>query len=161
MGNPGGDGLEASSSTAVPLFSYIPQGNTLFTGTIADNLRMVRPEATDDEIVRALKAACAWDFVEQLEEGIHTQVRERGRRFSEGQKQRLSIARALLADAPILILGRSHQRPGRGDGAAGAAQHYQSGTTPDADRGGAPPQRIFHVQPGVYKIQGPYGQGGG
>ena len=103
VGNPGGGGLEASSSTRC-LFSYIPQGNTLFTGSIADNLRMVRPEAADEEIVRALKAACAWDFVEQLEEGIHTQVRERGRRFSEGQKQRLSIARALLADAPILIL---------------------------------------------------------
>ena len=103
VGNPGGQELEASSSTRC-LFSYIPQGNTLFTGTIADNLRMVRPEAADEEIVRALKAACAWDFVEQLEEGIHTQVRERGRRFSEGQKQRLSIARALLADAPIMIL---------------------------------------------------------
>ncbi len=67
-------------------------------------MRMVKPEATDEEIREALKAACAWDFVEKLEEGIDTQVRERGQRFSEGQKQRLSIARALLADAPIMIL---------------------------------------------------------
>ncbi len=103
VSNPGGSALEASSSTRC-LFSYIPQGNTLFSGSIADNMRMVKPEATDEEIREALKAACAWDFVEKLEEGIDTQVRERGQRFSEGQKQRLSIARALLADAPIMIL---------------------------------------------------------
>lgn len=77
---------------------------TLFTGTIADNMRMVKPEATDEEIRQALEAACAWEFVEKLEEGMNTQVRERGTRFSEGQKQRLSIARALLADAPVMIL---------------------------------------------------------
>ena len=103
VGNPGGSELEVSSSTRC-LFSYIPQGNTLFSGSIADNMRMVKPEASDGEIESALKAACAWDFVEKLEAGIHTQVRERGQRFSEGQKQRLSIARALLADAPIMIL---------------------------------------------------------
>lgn len=103
VSNPGGSTLEASSSTRC-LFSYIPQGNTLFSGSIADNMRMVKPEATDEEIREALKAACAWDFVEKLEEGIDTQVQERGQRFSEGQKQRLSIARALLTDAPIMIL---------------------------------------------------------
>ncbi len=103
VGNPRGEGLPASSSTR-RLFSYIPQENTLFSGTIAENLRMARPEATDGEIEEALKAACAWEFVKELEQGIHTQVRERGRRFSEGQKQRLSIARALLADAPVMIL---------------------------------------------------------
>lgn len=103
VSNPGGSTLEASSSTRC-LFSYIPQGNTLFSGSIADNMRMVKPEATDEEIREALKAACAWDFVEKLEAGIDTQVRERGQRFSEGQKQRLSIARALLTDAPIMIL---------------------------------------------------------
>ena len=76
----------------------------MFSGSIADNMRMVKPEATDEEIREALKAACAWDFVEKLKDGINTQVRERGNRFSEGQKQRLSIARALLADAPVMIL---------------------------------------------------------
>ena len=95
--------LRASSSTRC-LFSYIPQGNTLFTGTIADNMRMVKPEAADEEIRSALEAACAWEFVERLEKGMDTEVRERGNRFSEGQKQRLSIARALLADAPVMIL---------------------------------------------------------
>ena len=103
VGNPGEEGLRASSSTRC-LFSYIPQGNTMFSGTIAENLRMVRPEASDGEIRSALEAACAWDFVEKLEQGIDTEVRERGTRFSEGQKQRLSIARALLADAPVMIL---------------------------------------------------------
>ena len=103
VGNPGGRMLRASSSTRC-LFSYIPQGNTLFTGTIADNMRMVKPEATDEEIRSALEAACAWEFVERLEKGMDTEVRERGNRFSEGQKQRLSIARVLLADAPVMIL---------------------------------------------------------
>lgn len=103
VGNPGGDPLRASSSTR-RLFSYIPQGNTMFSGTIADNMRMVKPEATEEEIRSALEAACAWEFVEKLDSGMDTEVRERGTRFSEGQKQRLSIARALLADAPVMIL---------------------------------------------------------
>ena len=95
--------VRASSSTRC-MFSYIPQGNTMFSGTIADNMRMVKPEATDEEIREALEAACAWEFVEKLDQGMDTEVRERGTRFSEGQKQRLSIARALLADAPVMIL---------------------------------------------------------
>lgn len=103
VGNPGGMELKASSSTRC-LFSYIPQGNTMFSGTIADNIRMVKPDATDDEIRAALEAACAWEFVEKLDKGMDTEVRERGTRFSEGQKQRLSIARAILADAPVMIL---------------------------------------------------------
>ena len=105
VGNPGSKEheLRASSSTRC-LFSYIPQGNTLFSGTIADNMRMVKPEASDTEIRLALEAACAWELVEKLEHGMDTEVRERGTRFSEGQKQRLSIARAILADAPVMIL---------------------------------------------------------
>ena len=103
VGNPGGNELRASTSTRC-LFSYIPQGNTMFSGTIADNMRMVKPEASDEEIRSALEAACAWEFVGKLEHGMDTEVRERGIRFSEGQKQRLSIARALLADAPVMIL---------------------------------------------------------
>ena len=103
LGNPGWPSIEASSATRC-LFSYIPQNNTLFTGTIADNLRMVKPGADDKEIRQALETACAWEFVEKLEDGMNTQVRERGSRFSEGQKQRLSIARALLAAAPVMIL---------------------------------------------------------
>lgn len=86
------------------LFSYVPQGNTILSGTIAENLRMVREDATDEEIIDALKAACAWEFVEQLPQQIHTNIRERGRGLSEGQAQRVAIARALLRNAPILLL---------------------------------------------------------
>ena len=103
VGNPSGNSLKASSSTRC-LFSYIPQGNTLFTGSIKENMSMVKPKASDKEIQAALEAACAWEFVEKLERGVDTEVYERGNRFSEGQKQRLSIARAILADAPIMIL---------------------------------------------------------
>lgn len=86
------------------LFSYVPQGNTMFSGTIAENMRNVKPDATDEEIISALKLACAWDFVEKLPDGIHSIVKERGGGFSEGQAQRLSIARALLRKSPILLL---------------------------------------------------------
>ncbi|MBP7174686.1 MAG: ABC transporter ATP-binding protein [Thermoclostridium sp.] len=86
------------------LFSYVPQGNTMFTGTIAENMRNVKPDATDEEIVDALKLACAWSFVEKLPETINSVIRERGGGFSEGQAQRLSIARALLRKSPVLFL---------------------------------------------------------
>lgn len=84
--------------------SYVPQGNAVFSGCIADNLRIVRPEATDEELVTALKTADAWSFVEKLPEGINTQISEKGTNFSEGQIQRISIARALLREAPVLVM---------------------------------------------------------
>ncbi len=86
------------------LFAYVPQGNSMFPGTIADNMRNVKEDATDDEIIEALKMACAWDFVSRLPDGINTEIKERGGGFSEGQSQRLSIARALLRRSPILLL---------------------------------------------------------
>ena len=85
-------------------FAYVPQGNTMFSGTIAENMRMVNEEATDEEVIEALKTACAWDFIMQLPEGINSTLGERGRGLSEGQAQRISIARALLRGAPILLL---------------------------------------------------------
>ncbi len=94
----------AVDPSARRLFSYVPQGNTMFSGTIAENMRNVRPEASDEEICEVLKAACAWEFVEKLPDGIYSMVGERGRGFSEGQAQRLSIARALLRRSPILLL---------------------------------------------------------
>jgi ABC-type bacteriocin/lantibiotic exporter with double-glycine peptidase domain len=86
------------------LFSYVPQGNTMFSGTIAENMRNGKPDATDEEIIEVLKLSCAWEFVERLPEGIHSRIGERGCGFSEGQAQRLSIARALLRRSPILLL---------------------------------------------------------
>lgn len=86
------------------LFAYVPQGNTILSGTIAENMRMVKGDASDDEIVEALKIACAWEFVEKLPDTINSKVGERGRGLSEGQAQRLAIARAVLRDAPVLLL---------------------------------------------------------
>lgn len=85
-------------------FSYVPQGNTLMSGTIADNLRVVKEDATEEEIKRALETACAWEFVQKMPDGIHSLLGTRGRGVSEGQAQRISIARAVLRDAPILLL---------------------------------------------------------
>lgn len=102
--NGSGDASIPLSASARKLFSYVPQGNTMFSGTIAENMRNVKPDATDEEIKEALQLACAWDFVSKLPDGIHSMVQERGGGFSEGQSQRLSIARALLRKSPILLL---------------------------------------------------------
>lgn len=100
-----GEGVEHTVSAATrSAFSYVPQGNTIFAGTIADNLRMVCPEATDAELIAALKTACAWDFVEKLPDGIYSSTGELGHGLSEGQAQRIAVARALLRRAPILLL---------------------------------------------------------
>lgn len=85
-------------------FSYVPQGNTLLSGTIADNLRMVKPDASDAQLQAALEAACAWDFVSAMDGGLDASVGEHGHGLSEGQAQRIAIARALLRDAPVLLL---------------------------------------------------------
>ncbi len=85
-------------------FAYVPQGNTILSGTIAENMRIVKENATDEEIIECLKCACAWEFVEDMKEGINSSVGEKGRGLSEGQAQRIAIARALLRDAPVLLL---------------------------------------------------------
>ena len=86
------------------LFAYVPQGNTIISGTIAENMRLVKENASDEEIIEALKISCAWDFVEKLPDTINSSVGERGRGLSEGQAQRIAIARAVLRDSPILLL---------------------------------------------------------
>lgn len=84
--------------------SYVPQGNAVFSGSIADNLRIVKPEATDDELIQALRTSDAWKFIEKLPDGINTPINEKGVNFSDGQIQRISIARALLRQAPVLVM---------------------------------------------------------
>lgn len=103
--------IRASNGMELPLnadtrylFAYVPQGNTILSGSIAENMRMVKEDATDEEIIEALKIACAWDFVEKMPNTINYKLGERGRGLSEGQNQRVAIARAVLRDAPILLL---------------------------------------------------------
>lgn len=101
----GADGTEvAMNAETRRQFSYVPQGNTVLAGTIADNLRLVKEDATDQELEEALKLACAWEFVSQLPQGMQSPVGERGRGLSEGQAQRIAIARAIVKDAPVLLL---------------------------------------------------------
>ena len=84
-------------------FVYIPQGNSLVSGTIRDNLLMGNPQATDKEIERALHIACA-EYVYELPEGIDSPITERGGGLSEGQAQRIAVARSILRPGSILIL---------------------------------------------------------
>ena len=107
----GAASLIGSSGRKYPLcaatrqvFGYVPQGNQIFSGTIAENLRISRADATEEEMISALKAACAYDFVMALPDGLNHVVGGRDKRLSEGQAQRLAVARALLKKAPILLL---------------------------------------------------------
>ena len=86
------------------LFSYVPQGNTMLSGTIAENMRFVKTDASDEEIWNALDMACAKEFVEKMPNGIDSELKERGGGISEGQAQRLSIARAIIRKSPLLLL---------------------------------------------------------
>ncbi len=86
------------------LFSYVPQGNMILSGTIRDNIKFSNEDATDEEIEKCARLAEIWDFISNTEDGLDTVVGERGLGLSEGQVQRLAIARALIYDAPILLL---------------------------------------------------------
>ncbi len=101
--NEGGE-YEALSPSTRYLFAYVPQGNTLFSGTIADNVRIGDGSATDADIEEALRLACAWDFVLEMPDKLQTIIGESGTGLSEGQAQRISIARALIRKTPILLL---------------------------------------------------------
>ncbi|MBR6007697.1 MAG: ABC transporter ATP-binding protein [Clostridia bacterium] len=99
-----GTSVPASRGTR-PLFAYVPQGNTLMSGTLKDNLTMFTDSATDEDIAEAVRAACLDDIVAEI--GMDAKLGERGIGLSEGQAQRVAVARALLSKAPILLLDES------------------------------------------------------
>lgn len=86
------------------LFSYVPQGNMVLSGTVRDNITLCDPNIAGEKIINAAKAAEIYDYIAALPEGFDTVLSERGAGLSEGQLQRISIARALLNDAPVLLL---------------------------------------------------------
>ncbi|WP_196814175.1 ABC transporter ATP-binding protein [Butyrivibrio sp. LC3010] len=101
--NTSGEMLDASPD-ARNFIAYVPQGNTLFSGTIRENILMGRKDASEKEIMEALKSSAAYDFIKDFPDGIDTVIGEKGVGISEGQAQRIAIARALVRRAPFLIL---------------------------------------------------------
>jgi ATP-binding cassette subfamily B protein len=100
------NGNEKNEVTAAcrGIISYVPQGNTLFSGTIEENLGIANPDATSEEIEEALKQADAWQFIQEMPDGLQTRIGENALRLSEGQAQRISIARAFIKKSAILLL---------------------------------------------------------
>ena len=86
------------------LFSYVPQGNLLMSGTIKDTVSMIGENISEEEIEKAAEVACAADFIKQLPNGLETVIGEKGAGLSEGQVQRLAVMRAVLSKAPIILL---------------------------------------------------------
>lgn len=98
-------GEEATANAGTREFlSYVPQGNTLFSGTIRENIRMGKIDVTEEEMLDALKMASGYQFVMELPKGLDTVIGEKGHGLSEGQAQRIAIARAFVRKAPFLIL---------------------------------------------------------
>jgi ATP-binding cassette subfamily B protein len=95
---------DVAQSALREAIAYVPQDPAMFHRTIADNIRFARPQATDEEVRRAAVLAHAAEFIQSLPDGYDTLVGERGIKLSGGQRQRIAIARAILKDAPILIL---------------------------------------------------------
>ncbi len=87
-----------------PLFSYVPQGNLLLSGTIRESVSLVCDNASDEEIMAAAEISCAAEFIKALPDGLDTHIGEKGAGLSEGQIQRLAVTRAILSGAPIILL---------------------------------------------------------
>ena len=99
----GGEDIPLDRTTR-GLFAYVPQGNLLLSGSLRENLLLTRPRATDEELQQAIYISCMDDFLPQLPQGLDTLLGESAQGLSEGQAQRLSIARAVLSQAPVLLL---------------------------------------------------------
>ena len=100
----GVDVKDIATNELMKQVSYVFQDSKLLKMSILDNVRMGRPDATDEEVIKALKDAKCWDIIEKLPDGIHTMIGSKGTYVSGGEAQRISIARAFLKNAPILIL---------------------------------------------------------
>lgn len=100
----GVDVKDIATNELMKQVSYVFQDSKLLKMSILDNVRMGRPDATDEEVIKALKDAMCWDIIEKLPDGIHTMIGSKGTYVSGGEAQRISIARAFLKNAPILIL---------------------------------------------------------
>lgn len=101
------DGIDISKVTIRSLrkqMGVMMQDSFIFSGTVMDNIRYGNKEVSDEQVIQAAKTVCAHDFIMEMENGYYTQINERGSRLSQGQRQLISFARALLADPKILIL---------------------------------------------------------
>lgn len=98
------DGRLPIDRTTRGLFAYVPQGNLLLSGTLRENLTITRPDATEEEIRQAVYVSCMDDYLDTLPQGLETVLGESAQGLSEGQAQRLSIARAVLSQAPVMLL---------------------------------------------------------
>ena len=95
--------MDINSSTR-PMFAYVPQGKFILSGTIRENITFVNKNISKESLNKSLEVSCAKSFIDELPDGLDTKIGERGSGLSEGQIQRLAIARAIACEAPILIL---------------------------------------------------------